>query len=135
MTNEVTAVSAAVAQALPVLPIRLNTYLNIRPHPKTGDPQLFGKIGYQTMHKDLDRITMTNMCDVSRAMAAGELLDINGEVATDGCIIETLSIVNLVDVNAVVESNATIRTLGGKEVTVPAAPAPVAGKVPNPFGG
>lgn len=114
--------------------ITKNDYLNIVTDPDTGEKKLFGKIGYQTMHKGVDKYTLMNMAGLARAMEAGTLRDINGDLATDGCVIETYSILRIVKPADQVEQVASVRTLGGEEVAVPAAPAPTAGSVIHPFG-
>jgi hypothetical protein len=67
-------------------------------------------------------------------MLAGNLKDINGEPATDGCVICTFSRISLVKPSDQLEQVGSIRSLDGSDVAVPDAPAPVAGAVANPFG-
>ena len=114
--------------------ITKNDYLNIVTDPDTGEKKLFGKIGYQTMHKGTDKYTLMNMAALARTMEAGQLRDINGNPATDGCVIETYSILRIVKPADQLEQVPTVRTYGGEEVAVPAAPAPTAGSTDHPFG-
>lgn len=115
--------------------IALNNYLNIVTDPDTGEKKLFGKCGYQTMHKGTDKYTLINMAAIERAMLAGELRDINGDVAKDGALVELVARVTLVKPDSDIEQVGTIRTTGGLEASVPDAPTPVAGAVANPLGG
>jgi hypothetical protein len=114
--------------------IRTNSYLKIKVDPETGEKRLFGKCGYQTMHKDAGKFTLLNLAAIERAMLAGKLRDINGDIAKDGAIVETYTLVNLVTSDADVEEVGELRTFGGESVEVPDAPAPVAGATANPFG-
>ncbi len=113
--------------------IAKNDYLEIVTDEATGERKLFGKCGYTIVHKGTDKYTVANMAAIERAMKAGELTDIDGNVATDGCVIQTLSRITLIKSADEMTSVATIRTLAGDTVDVPAAPAPVAGAQPNPF--
>jgi len=129
------AVAAAVAQAIgPTDKIVANIYLNLITDPDTGETRPFGKLGYQTMHKDAGKYVLMNMGSCSRSMAAGELLDVNGDIATDGAVVECYAILTKVKPDSEVEQVATIRTLGGKQAAVPAAPVAVPGQ-PSAFGG
>ena len=64
-------------------------------------------------------------------MLAGELTDVNGEVAKDGAVIQTFSRINIVKDADQIEQVTSIRTLSGDSVDVPAAPA--AAPSANPF--
>jgi hypothetical protein len=109
-----------------------NNYLELRTDPETGEKRLFGKCGYQTMSNKTDKYTLANMAAIARAMAAGELTDINGEPATDRCVIQTLTEVRIVKGTDQIEQVTSIRSLSGEAVSVP--DAPVASVSDNPFG-
>lgn len=114
--------------------ITKNDYLKIVTDPETGEKKLFGKCGYQTMHKGTDKYTLANMAAIERAMLAGNLKDINGEVATDGAVICTFSVIRTVKSADSIEQVDELVGVDGTVAAVPAAPAPVAGAVANPFG-
>lgn len=115
-----------------LIKIVANHYLNLVTDEETGEKRLFGKFGYQTMSKNTDKYTLINMAAASRAMAAGELRDINGEEATDGCIIKCYARLTKVKEGDAIEQIATIRTMGDVVANVPVASASELSD--NPFG-
>lgn len=89
-----------------------NDYLEIRTDDE-GQPRLFGKCGFQTMSPKTDKYTLANLSAIERAMDAGELTDIHGNVAKDGCVIMTFSRISKVKPANELEQVTTIRTLNG----------------------
>ena len=105
-----------------------NFYLELREDAETGERKLFGKCGYTQPTPKTDRYTLANLAAIERAMSAGELTDVNGEVATDGAVIQVFCRVTRIKPADQMEQVGSIRTLSGDAVTVPDAPAaPVAG--------
>jgi hypothetical protein len=67
--------------------IATNSFIQLRSHPETGEPQLFGKIGYQTMHPKVDKYVMRNLRKLEAALDAGLLKDIHGNPNTTEAVI------------------------------------------------
>jgi hypothetical protein len=115
--------------------IGTDTYLAKVVDEATGKVSLTGKIGYQTMHAGVPEVQMNNLRSIQRTMAAGELCDINDEPCENYAVIETYTLVRLVDGDAKNKDVALIRS-GGKEVSVAPRPeAPQAAASDHPFGG
>lgn len=112
------------------MPIVLNQYLELRTN-DDGESRLFGKCGFQTMSPKTDKYTLTNLAAIERALDAGELTDIDGNPVKDGAVIQVFCRVNKVKDSDSIEQVATIRTLSGSSVNVPAAPKAADGD--NPF--
>ena len=110
--------------------IVLNNYLEIRQDDE-GNKRLFGKAGFQTMSPKTDKYTLTNMAAIERAMAKGELTDLDGNPVKDGAIIQLYARVNVVKDATEVDQVSAIRGLDGQQVSVPDAPAATDGD--NPF--
>ena len=100
--------------------IRLNSSLQQRTNPETGKSELFGKVGYQTMHEKLDRITLTNLRAIEAALDAGQLFDINGEPCTDHAVIDVKVLVTKVKDDTELELPSI--SSGGQETTVASLP-------------
>jgi len=112
------------------MPIALNMHLEIRPDPKTGEPKLFGKCGYQVPTPKTNQYILMNLAAIERSMEAGELTDEFGKVVKDGAVILLPTRVSLIKASTEREQVSTIRTLDGV-VNVPASAETSA--EPDPF--
>ena len=102
--------------------IVLNKYLEVR-EGKDGQPRLFGKVGFQTMGVKTDKVIIANMCSIERALDAGELTDINGNVVYDNAVIQVLCLVSRTKEGHELDQVSSIRTFSGETVSVPAVDA------------
>ena len=99
--------------------IALNYYLNVR-NDEDGTQKLFGKCGFQTMSPKTDRYTLTNLSAIERAMAAGELTDLEGNPVKDGAVIQIFARVNTVKEDGDIDQVTSIRNAHGGDASVPA---------------
>ena len=63
-------------------------YLEIRTNPETGEPQLFGKVGYTSTGPKTDKLIGMNLSLTEAEMVAGNYRDINGDPCVDGAILQ-----------------------------------------------
>lgn len=113
------------------MPIALNYFLNVRD--KDGQQVPFGKIGYQTMNPKTDRYTLANLAEIERALKAGELTDLDGNVVTNGAVIDVYARVSVVADADEIERPSYIRNSAGTRADIPDAEAPAADDGDDPF--
>lgn len=104
------------------MPIALNYFLNVR-NAEDGTQKLFGKCGFQTMSPKTDRYTLANLAAIERALAAGELHDLDGNPVKDGAVIQIFARVSTVKDADSIDQVATVRNATGGDATVPAPSA------------
>ena len=95
--------------------IALNGYL------KNKDGQLFGKCMYQVDHPKLDKYTKANLGAIERALDAGKLTDLEGNVCDDHAVILMLVRVDRRKAASDIEQvDEIINFATGESVEVPA---------------
>jgi ribosomal protein L15 len=109
--------------------IVLNQYIEIR-EDSEGNSRLFGKCGFQTMSPKTDKYTLANLAAIERALDAGTLTDLDGNVVKDGAVILLPCRVSKVKDTTEIDQVTSIRTVSGEKVSVP---APTASSEPDPF--
>ena len=100
----------------------LNYYLAEKTR-EDGTRVPFGKIGFTILTDKTDRYVAANVQTVAKAMLAGELTDLNGEVALNGAAIDVIAIVREIDDDAEVEQVTSLRNTAGGTVNL-SSPAP-----------
>ena len=107
--------------------IATNGYAEVITHDEDGNElpieehKLFGKMGFQTMHKDVDKNIMANMVDLEAALDAGELEDLAGNKVTNNAVIWVPTLVTKVTAAADRKHVSRFRNASGSFATVPEA--------------
>ena len=112
--------------------IRINYYLGTK-NADDGTVRLFGKVGYQTMSPKTDRFTMQNLADIERALKAGELKDLEGNVVHTNAVIDVYGLVSEVTEDDSLESVSGIRNSAGGTAAIPKADPQADAEGDDPF--
>lgn len=110
--------------------IVLNQYLEIRTD-EDGTKKPFGKCGFQTQSPKTDKYVLANLAAVERAMDAGMLTDLDGNVCKDGAYITLICRVNKTKSASEIDQVTSLRNADGSAIAVPAPAA--ASAEPDPF--
>jgi hypothetical protein len=84
------------------------------------------------MSPKTDKYTLANLAAIERALDAGQLTDLDGNPVKDGAVILCPVRVNKVKDSSQIEQVASLTSIGGETVSVP-APAKAAADSDNPF--